>query len=268
MSDSEIEFCTDADLGYDAARRRFAADEALTFDHSYRLTHLPLVAPGHPLAIGAAAGQDYDNGRYASPRYSVVVPVAAEALTGSPMFRRIDGELRTASFSGKIAWNICERRAGKLHASIVNDLAASDTEACAVSLARILPALGPLSYRVGGPFIGDRNTGRLYFPVYPQTVAGRDSFALMQEAVGARPTRFYAVGYYHFRDELDRRETADLARLLEHWRDVQVAECRLSTVVVHATNDNLALSGRPFIAVDARSGAMTHPAGQFRSAAD
>jgi hypothetical protein len=268
MSSSELEFCTEADLGYVAARRRFGADEALTFDHSYRLTHLPLVSPGHPLAIRAVPGQNYDNGRYDDPRYSVVVPVDAAELTGSPRFRLVDDELRAASFSGKIAWDICERRASKLHASVVNDLAASDMEACAASLARMLPSLRTLSFRLGGPFIGDRNTGRLYFPVYPRIVAGRDSFALMQEAVGAKLTRFYAVGYYHFKDELDRRETADLARLLERWRDTHLAELRLSTVVVQATNDNLTLSGRPYISIDARSGKMTHHAMQTRSAAD
>jgi hypothetical protein len=132
----------------------------------------------------------------------------------------------------------------------------------------VLPTFGALSFRLGGPFIGDRNTGRLYFPAYPQMVAGQDSFALMQEAVGARLTRFYAVGYYHFKDELNRRETTDLARLLERWRDAHVAEFRLSAVIVHATNDNLALSGRPCISIDARSGRTTRHSAHGRSAAD
>jgi hypothetical protein len=265
---SDVAFCGEADLGYEAARRRFGAGETLTFDQSYRLTHLPLVAPGHPLTIGAMPGQNYENGKYEDPRYSVVVPVDAAELAMSPTFRTIDDELRAASFSGKIAWDICERRASKLHASVVNDLAASHTEPCALALALMLPGLGAPAFRLGGPFVGDRNTGQLYFPVYPQIVAGRDSFALMQEAAGARLTRFYAVGYYHFKDELDRRETADLARLLERWRSAQVAEFRLSTVVVHATNDNLALSGRPYISIDARSGKTTRHAAQIRSAAD
>ncbi|HEX2114827.1 MAG TPA: hypothetical protein VHM01_10530 [Alphaproteobacteria bacterium] len=268
MSSDGTEFCREASLGYEAARRRFGADDALTFDHSYRLTHLPLVAPGHPLAIRAVPGQDYDNGKYKVPRYSVVVPVDATTLAISPVFRAIDDALRAGSFSAKIAWDICERRASKLHASVINDLATSDADACAASIASVLPALGSLSMRIGGPFIGDRNTGRLYFPVYPQIAAGRDSFSIMQEAVGARLTRFYAVGYYHLRDELDRRETADLARLLERWRYAQVAELPLSTVVVHATNDNLALSGRTYISIDARSGKQTRHAAQTRSAAD
>lgn len=257
MAASAIQFCDESHLGYEAARRRFTPGEALAFDPSYRLTHLPLVAPGHPLAIRSMPGQDYDNGRYEGPRYSVVVPIDAARLAAAPAFRAIDDELRAASFSAKIAWDICARRASRLHASVVNDLAAPDTDSCAPALARLLPTLGPLSFRLGGPFIGDRNTGRLYFPAYPQIVAGRDSFALMQEAAGAKLTRFYAVGYYHFKDELDANETADLAQRLKRWRDVPVAEFPLSTVVVHATNDNLALSGRPLISVDARSGRMT-----------
>lgn len=256
-----MEFCGEADLGYEASRRRFAGGERLAFDRSYRLTQLPLVAPGHPLAIRTDPGQDYDNGTYQCPRYSVVVPIDAAALAASATFQAIDDALRSSSFGEKIAWDLCVRRASKLHATIVNDVAVSDTGACANALSRTLPSLGPLSLRIGGPFVGDRNTGRLYLPVYPQTAAGRNSFELIQEALGARPTRFYGVGYYQLKDELDVQETADLARLLDRWRYAQVAELPLSSVVVHATNDNLALSGRPFISVDARSGAIIHHPG-------
>src|SRR6185369_7603814 len=94
MKQDDIAFCGEEHLGYDAARRQFGAGEALAFDRSYRLTHLPLVVPGHPLAIRSVPGQGYDNGRYETPRYSVVVPVDAAMLAASPGFQAIDRALR------------------------------------------------------------------------------------------------------------------------------------------------------------------------------
>jgi hypothetical protein len=244
-------------LNYASSRRLFRPGETLDFDTSYRLTHLPLVAPRHPAVIREAPDQDYRNGQYVKPRYSLVIPVRPESLTASPAFQAMEREMRTASFASKIAWNLCERRASKLHASIVNDLSEADAEPCASVVARVLPQLDPLSFRLGGPFVGNRNIGRIYFPAYPQEVAGEDSFALIQEALGTARTRFYGVGYYNLVDQLDPRETADLARFLGEWGPATLAEIQIDSFVVHATNDNLALSGRSFITIDAKSGAVT-----------
>ena len=74
-----------------------------------------------------------------------------------------------------------------------------------------------MSFRLGGPFVGNKNIGRIYFPVYPQAIDGDDSFGLIQDAVGGTRTRFYVVGYYNLIDELDAAETADLAHILGRW---------------------------------------------------
>lgn len=257
MPREPVQFCDDSRLNYASSRRVFKPGDRLEFDESYRLTHLPLVAPRHPAALLEVPDQDYRDGTYVKPRYSLVAPVRAEALTASPAFQALERDMRAASFARKIAWDLCERRAPKLHASIINDLSEADTGRCAAAVARVLPRLGPLSFQLGGPFIGNKNTGRIYFPVYPQAVGGEDSFSLIQDAVGAVRTRFYVVGYYHFTDQLDPAETVDLSLMLDRWGPATLAELPVDSFVVHATNDNLALSGRPVITIDAKSGAMT-----------
>lgn len=248
-----IRYCDEKALNYAASRRIFQPGDTLEFDTSYRLTHLPLVAPHHPAAIREMPGQNYCNGQYDVPRYSLVVPVPIEALTSSSQFQSLEREMRAAAFADKIAWKLCERRAAKLHASLIHDLTEADAEPCADAVARLLPRLGPVSFRLGGPFIGNKNTGRIYFPAYPREIDGEDAFALIQDAARAPRTRFYAVGYYHLVDQLDSRETADLAALLDRWRSATLAEVQVGSLVVHATNDNLALSGRPLITIGAKT---------------
>ena len=52
-------------------------------------------------------------------------------------------------------------------------------------------------------------------------------------------------------DPLDPAETADLARILAEWEGATVAELPLDHLDLHATNDDLALSGRPLATVAA-----------------
>ncbi|KQU64359.1 hypothetical protein ASC75_14605 [Aminobacter sp. DSM 101952] len=247
-------FCDDAMMGYDAARRSFGPGATLDFDEAYRLAHLPLVAPGHPDALAGKDGTDYRNGRYATPRHSLVVPVDAGELGRSKAFRRFEAELRSFSFSDKIAWQIGRERASKLHATIVGGLAETDLARCADAAAAALARLGALSLRIGGPFLGRINTGRIYLPVYPCCRDGEDVFALVQRACGARQTRFYVVGCYHFAAALSVAETADLSGLAERWRRRILAELPVTSLAVMATNDDLALSGRVVAAIPAGGG--------------
>src|SRR5690349_1736995 len=73
-SGDDITYCGDAALGYAAARRHFGRGEALRFDDSYRVAHLPLIAPSHPAVLRSATGTDYQDGRYTAARYALVVP--------------------------------------------------------------------------------------------------------------------------------------------------------------------------------------------------
>lgn len=237
-------FCDDATMGYGASRRGFASGETLTFDEAYRLAHLPLVAPGHPDALAGKDGTDYANGRYETPRYSLVVPVDAGELAASEAFRDFEAELRASSFGDRVAWQIGRERASKLHATIVGGLAETDLRRCAAAAAAALAPMGKIALRIGGPFLGRINTGRIYLPVYPSRHDGKDVFALVQQACGVRLTRFYVVGCYHFSIALTAEETAELAGLADRWQRRILAEMPVRSLALQATNDDLALSGR------------------------
>ena len=248
----EVRYCDEALLGYAVARRRFAPGEALRFDESYRLAHLPLVAPSHPAVLRSAAGTDYLDGRYEAERYSLVVPVSFRDLAASASFQGVDAALRNSRFAGKIAFDLCERRAAKLHVTLGSGLVQSELDQRARAVARQVPGLGALRFRLLGPFLGSKNTGRIYFPAYPENMDGQDVFGLIQDALGVRRTRFYVLGYYNLVEELDPEETSALWRIVEDWSQVEMLRVESDACFIQATNDDLVLSGRAVIAIDAR----------------
>jgi len=239
-----MKFCDDTVMAYDASRRVFGPGEALAFDDAYRLAHLPLVAPGHPEIIAAKDGTDYRNGRYETSRHSLVVPIDSGELGRAEAFEEFEAELRSFSFSDKIAWQLGRERAGKLHATIVGGLSDPDVARCMAAVTETFAPLGPLALRIGGPFLGRINTGRIYLPVYPCCHDGENIFGLVQQACGARLTRFHVIGLYHFAAALTVAETADLAGLMQRWQRRVLAELPVTSLAVMATNDDLALSGR------------------------
>jgi hypothetical protein len=248
-----ITYCDDAVMAYRASRKNFQPGERIVFDESYRLAHLPLVNPDHPAVISQVEGRDYLNGRYEKARHALVIPVAAEALQQSEGFQALDHAMRSARFAPKIAWDLCERRRSKLHATLASGFAEADLDRVAASAQQALDRTGPISVCLKGPFIGDRNFGRIYFPVYPQQIDGEDAFALVQESIGIAATRLYVVGYYHMRSELDVTETAELAQLLDQWRDRVIVTTTISALEIYATNDDLALSARVHARISAKS---------------
>jgi hypothetical protein len=246
---TDVTYCDDAALGYAAARRRFAPGEALRFDESYRMAHLPLIAPAHPAVIRSAA--DYRDGRYETARYSLVVPVGFRDLAASPDFQAVDAALRNSSFARKIAFDLCERRAAKLHVTL-GGLARSELEPRAQAVARQLARRGAPRFKLRGPFLGSKNTGRSYFPAYPQDVGGDDAFGLIQDALGVARTRFYVLGYYNLVDELDPGETSALQHIVDAWSKAEILHVQSDDCVIQATNDDLVLSGRALVRIDAR----------------
>jgi hypothetical protein len=249
-----VAYCDEASLAYAAVRRRFAPGEALRFDESYRLAHLPLVAPSHPAVLRSVAGTDYQDGRYASERYSLVVPVSFRDLTASANFQAVDAALRKSSFADKIAFDLCERRVSKLHVTLASGLVRSQLEQHARAVARQVARLGALRFKLLGPFLGSKNTGRIYFPAYPENIDGQDVFGLIQDALGVRRTRLYVLGYYNLVEELDPEQTSALQRIVDE-NQVEMLRVQSEVCFVQATNDDLVLSGRSVIAIDA-SGAV------------
>jgi hypothetical protein len=237
-------------LGYRSGRKIFQPGERVVFDEGYRLAHLPLVDATHPAVISEIAGRDYRNGTYEKTRYALVMPIPAEAFVESDEVRALELAMKSASFAPKIAWEIGERRRLRLHATLAG-VPETELDRNVAVVQDLLEQIGPISVCLKGPFLGTRNTGRIYFPVYPQKVGGEDAFALLLKRIGVPPAKLYLVGYYHLRQELDLPETNELAELIDRWRDRVVVTTTIPFLELYATNDDLALSAR----VHARIGA-------------
>lgn len=237
-------YCDDETMAYRSSRRIFQPGERTVFDEAYRLAHLPLVNARHPAVISEIDGRDYRNGTYEKTRYALVMPIAADVLFRSEEARALDLAMKSASFAPKIAWELGERRRSRLHATVAGGIEEADLDCVVGSVQELLDQVGPISVRLKGPFLGTRNTGRIYFPVYPQKIGGEDAFARVQACIGVSPTKLYLVGYYHMREELDPTETSELARLIDRLRERTIAEATISFLEVYAVNDDLALSAR------------------------
>jgi hypothetical protein len=236
-------YCDDEMMAYRSARKIFQPGESIVFDEAYRLAHLPLVNAGHPAVISEVDGRDYRNGIYEKTRYALVMPISADAFLESNEAQALELAMKSASFAPKIAWEIGERRRLRLHATLAGVLE-TDLDRCVVVVQALLDQIGPISVCLKGPFLGTRNFGRIYFPVYPQNIRGGDPFARVQKIIGVAPTKLYLVGYYHMREELDPLETRELAELIDQWRDRIVVTTTIPLLELYATNDDLALSAR------------------------
>ena len=234
-------FCTDADLGYQRSRTLFPPGRGLVLDESYRLAHLPLVAPRHADVISAQDGKFYSHGRH--PRVaSLVLPVAHDMLFGSAAYRALDAELRAAPFAKKLAWDLPERRKARLHATLCGQLAVGDP-AFTIDAERkaALRRIGPLRIRLAGLFSGNVNLGRLYLAVYPEMRDGVNAIHLIQRAMGRPPTDLYVVGLHNFVDHLDAREADALGELIARWWARPILEFTCDHLWNLGAGDDLAL---------------------------
>jgi hypothetical protein len=247
-----IIYCDDSMMAYRSARRKFQPGERVVFDEGYRLAHLPLVNAGHPAVISEVDGRDYRNGTYEKTRYALVMPISADAFLESDEMQALEFAMKSSSFAPKIAWEICERRRLQLHATLAGGIPEADLDRYAAAVQDLLDQIGSISVCLKGPFQGTRNTGRIYFPVYPQKIRSEDPFAQVQKSIGVAPTRLYLVGYYHMSQELDPLETSELAELVDRWRDRIVVRTTIPFLELHATNDDLALSARTHVKISAR----------------
>lgn len=245
-------YCDDEMLAYRSARRVFRPGDGTVFDEAYRLAHLPLVNPGHPAVISEVDGRDYRNGTYEKTRYALVMPIAAEVFVRSDEARALELAMKSASFAPKIAWELCERRRSRLHATLAGGIQEADLDRIVALVQDLLDRIGPISVCLKGPFMGTRNTGRIYFPVYPQKIGGEDALALVQACIGGSPTKLYLVGYYHLHEELDPKETSELAELIDRWRERVLVETTIPLLEIYAVNDDLALSARVHAKIPAR----------------
>jgi len=233
-------FCPDAELGYERSRTRFEAGEGLTLDETYRLAHLPLVAPDHPRVIATREGTSYVMGRH-ERIFSLVLPVFNDLLLQSPAYRELDAAMRAAPFADKIAWDLLERRKDRLHATICGSLSTVAPPVLDMGKRRVLTELGPIAVELRGLFSGNVNRGRLYLRAYPESRHGENVFRLIQRSLGCRETDLYVVGLYNMIDDLDARETSALAALIDQWWDRTVLRFEVDHLWLLGASDDLVL---------------------------
>jgi hypothetical protein len=242
MNQSPV-FCDDSQLDYGRSRTKFATNQGLELDESYRLAHLPLVAPDHPRVIASPDGKPYAMGRHPTV-FSLGLPVDADALDASPPFRELQNALKAAPFAHKIAWPLLERRRSKLHATICNGLGGGDTPPEIETFVRDrLHELGPVRVELRGLFTGNVNLGRLYFKVHPERRAGRNVFHDIQRAFDRPETDLFVVGVYNLTDDLEPKEAATLKTLIDRWWDRPILRYRIDRLWLLQARDDLVLDG-------------------------
>lgn len=223
-------------LGYQTSRTDFGKTRALQLDASYRLAHLPLVAPDHPDVIPSAEGKPYRMGKRPEV-FSLVVPVDANALASSSGYVELVDALRQSQLAAKIDWALLARRSGILHATIAGGLSGEP-------VAPALAALPAFDAELRGLFSGNINLGRLYLKLHPEKRGEGNAITGIQKALGRATTNLYLVGLFNLTDHLTEAETRELAVLIERFWSKPLLTFRVETLWLIGTSDDLALEAR------------------------
>lgn len=231
-------FCADSELGYRRSLTDFS--RPLMLDESYRLAHLPLVAPDHPRVIARREDGFYEMGRHARV-FSLVLPVEDEALRASSAFLALEDELKAAPFAAKIAWEILPRRSDRLHATVCGSLGLDEPPAIAPEAREALGRIEPFAVELRGLFSGNVNRGRLYLAAYPEKRDGSNRLQAVQAAFGRTPGDLWLVGLYNLTDDLDAAETAALAEIVSRWWNRPLLRFTASQLQLMGACDDLVL---------------------------
>ena len=233
--------CPDTELGYVRNRTRFAPGAGLVLDDTYRLAHLPLVAPDHPLVIPSRDGTDYRMGRHEKRIFSLVIPIPDPLLQDSPSFREMENELRSSPFAKKIAWRSAEQRRHKLHATVCGSVGLENPPALDRRRRRELARIGPVNVELRGLFSGNINVGRLYLRAYPEHRDGVNVFRRIQRILGRPETDVYVVGLYNLLDNLAPGEAASLEAMIGRWWHRAILQFTADRLLMVGTMDDLVL---------------------------
>lgn len=260
--DDAVELCSDDDLGYQRSRTRFKVGAGLELDETYRMAHLPLVAPDHPRVIPTREGTAYEMGRHARV-FSLGLPIPGEALFRSSAYRQLEKGLSDLPFAHKIAWRLLEQRREKLHATICNSLAIGDEPPTFdEGFRRELAGIGPVQVELRGLFSGNVNVGRLYLRVYPERRGGVNVLRYIQRMLGRNETDLYLVGIYNFIDDLNIVEASALGQAIVQWWDRPILRFEADHLWLLAAEDDLVLNGHVVEAiplVEARTPPLATP---------
>jgi hypothetical protein len=233
--------CGDDELDYLASRTQFGQGQGLLLDESYRLAHLPLVAPDHPRVIPRREGRPYEKGRRHERVFSLVLPIADELLRRSTAYLGLEAELKASPIASKIAWHIVERRRHKLHATICGSLSSGEMPDLDATQRDALRRLGPVAVELRGLFSGNVNRGRLYLRAYPEKRDGFNVFHCIQQVLGRRLTSLYVVGIYNLTDDLDASECSILSEFLARWWDRSIVRFQAEALWLLGASDDLVL---------------------------
>jgi len=234
-------FSADSELGYRRSLTDFS--EPLLLDDSYRLAHLPLVAPDHPRLIARREDGFYEMGRHPQV-FSLVLPVADEALRASPAFLALEEELKAAPFAAKIAWEILPKRSDRLHATVCGSLGLDEPPVIAPDVRAALSQIEPFEVELRGLFSGNVNRGRLYLAAYPEKRDGSNMLQAVQAAFGRKPGDLWLVGLYNLKDDLDAAETAALAEIVSRWWGRPLLRFTASELQLMGASDDLVLDAQ------------------------
>ena len=238
-------FCDDEELGYVRDRSRFANGQGLILDETYRLAHLPLVAPLHPAVMPSKVGSYYRMGRHPCV-VSLVVAILGDALFGSPAYQQLDAELRAAPFAHKLLWDLIEARKSKLHATLCSSLSVGYPYFGLDEAHRsALKQIGTFRIQIRGIFSGNINVGRLYLRLYPERRDGANVFHHVQRAMQCRTTDLHLVGLHNFTDDLTAAEAMALSEIMTRWWDVQILDFEVDHLNLLGALDDLVLDS-PF----------------------
>jgi len=239
---SDTIFCDDERLDYDKSRTAIVETQGLRFDSSYRLAHLPLVAPDHPLVIPTKAGTTYHNGVH-DLTYSIVIPVTTGEMSLSESFKTLLGEVKSSKFADKLSWDTYSLRENVLHTTVCGAISTGELPHIENCVYEKLREIGPFSISIRGLFSGNVNVGRLYLKMYPELRDGENLCHLIQALFDSPKTDLYVVGLFNFVEELDAVEASDLKKILDHWWDIEIARLRVERLWLLKSRDDLVLDG-------------------------
>lgn len=227
-----VVLCDDKMLGYERSRTVFADGEGLRLDDAYCLAHLPLIAPDHPDVIPRKPGTGYEMGRH-EPVSSIVIPVEYSRLLAAPAFKNLLKDLQAASFAPKIAWDLLDRRAARVHATVcrVGDIAPQ----------KAMSGVRPFQIELRGLFSGQFNLGRMYLKVYPECRNGENILQDIQSRLGQPQSDLYLAGLFNFTDHLSAGETEELRAIQKNWWDRPVLTMVVDRLWLLSARDDLVL---------------------------
>jgi len=239
---TDTKFCDDNQLSYKECQTEFVDGQGLVFDDAYRLAHLPLVAPDHPLVISSKPGSSYKRGVH-ELIYSIAIPIVADELLSSAAFKKLCNEIALSKFSHKLSWDIFNRRKSKLHATVCSAVSTGSAPDLDERMCEELRAIGPISVCIRGLFSGNINVGRLYLKVYPELRDGTNVCHQIQNIFQSPITDLYVVGLFNFAEELNLEETQELREILEFWKNVDFLVSRIENLWLLKSRDDLVLNG-------------------------